>query len=223
MSLFIALISGCANQNPPIKPVSSVDLNQYMGDWYVIAFIPTVFETDVYNAVEFYQLVNKKGSRIMIGFKETATVVLLTAGLILAHTSPAAETNNQPTSNENNTKPVAKYRLGDQGPMGGKVYYVADSGEHGLEAKTADEINTLSWNDAVTVASAYSAGWHLPTKTELKILYEQRHVVGGFAKDDYWSSTELDSNSAWIQGFFNGDQDRYNKYSKLSVRVVRAF
>ncbi|TSA38123.1 MAG: DUF1566 domain-containing protein, partial [Methylococcaceae bacterium] len=35
--------------------------------------------------------------------------------------------------------------------------------------------------------------------------------------------TELDSNSAWIQGFFNGDQDRYNKYSKLSVRVVRAF
>jgi hypothetical protein len=107
--------------------------------------------------------------------------------------------------------------------MGGKVYNVDDSGEHGLEAKTADEINTLNWNDAVTVASAYSADWHLPTKTELKILYEQRHVVGGFAKDDYWSSTELDSNSAWIQGFFNGDQDRYNKYSKLSVRAVRAF
>ena len=159
----------------------------------------------------------------MIGFKETATVVLLTVGLILGHTSQAAKTNNQPTASENNNKPVATYRLGDKGPMGGKIYYVDNSGEHGLEAKTADEINTLSWNDAVTVASAYHSGWHLPTKTELKVLYDQRHVVGGFAKDDYWSGTELDINSAWIQGFVNGDQDRYNKYSKLSVRAVRAF
>jgi hypothetical protein len=78
-------------------------------------------------------------------------------------------------------------------------------------------------SDAVTAASAYGSGWHLPTKTELKVLYEHRNVVGGFAKDDYWSCTELDSNSAWIQGFVNGDQDRYNKYSKLSVRAVRAF
>lgn len=159
----------------------------------------------------------------MIGFKETATLVLLTAGLILGHTSLAAETNNQPTASENNNKSVATYRLGDKGPMGGKIYYVDNSGEHGLEAKTADEINTLSWNDAVTVASAYHSGWHLPTKTELKVLYDQRLVVGGFAKDDYWSGTELDINSAWIQGFVNGDQDRYNKYSKLSVRAVRAF
>ncbi|MEY3880015.1 MAG: hypothetical protein RIQ94_810, partial [Pseudomonadota bacterium] len=150
----------------------------------------------------------------MIGFKETATVVLLTAGLILGHAAEAAGTNN---------KSVATYSLGDKGPLGGKVYYIDDSGEHGLEAKTTDEISTLSWNDAVTVTGAYQSGWHLPTKTELKVLYDQRHVVGGFAKDDYWSATELDINSAWIQGFVNGDQDRYNKYSKLSVRAVRAF
>lgn len=61
VGLVTALISGCANQNPPIKPVSSVNLNQYMGDWYVIACIPTVFETDAYNAVESYQM-EKDGS-----------------------------------------------------------------------------------------------------------------------------------------------------------------
>ena len=115
------------------------------------------------------------------------------------------------------------YVPGDSGPQGGKVYYVDDSGVHGLEAKAADEISSLSWSDAVLAASAYGSGWHLPTKAELKVLYEHRNVVGGFAKDDYWSATELDSNSAWIQGFGNGDQDRYNKYSKLSVRAVRAF
>ena len=159
----------------------------------------------------------------MIGFKETAIMVLLAAGLILGNAAQAAGTVNPAAPNGNSYKPGATYGLGDSGPQGGKVYYVDDSGEHGLEAKAADEINSLSWSDAVTGASAYGDGWHLPTKTELKMLYEQRNVVGGFAKDDYWSCTELDSNSAWIQGFVNGDQDRYNKYSKLSVRAVRAF
>lgn len=55
--LFTALISACASQNPAqIKPVSYVDLNQFMGDWYVIACIPIVIETAAYNAIESYQL-----------------------------------------------------------------------------------------------------------------------------------------------------------------------
>jgi hypothetical protein len=159
----------------------------------------------------------------MIGVKETVKVVLLAAGLLLGHAAQAAGTVSPAGPNGNRYKPGAIYAPGDSGPQGGKVYYVDASGEHGLEAKAADEINSLSWSEAVIAASAYGSGWHLPAKTELKVLYEHRNVVGGFAKDDYWSATELDSNSAWIQGFGNGDQDRYNKYSKLSVRAVRAF
>ncbi len=159
----------------------------------------------------------------MTGFKEIAKLALLAVSLLLAHTVEARGTVSTEGSNGNSYKLIATYELGDNGPLGGKVYYVDDSGEHGLEAKAADEINSLTWSDAVTAAGTYGFGWHLPTKTELKMLYEHRNVVRGFAKDDYWSSTELDSNSAWIQGFGNGDQDRYNKYSKLSVRAVRAF
>lgn len=40
----------------PISPVKDVDLRRYMGAWYVIASIPTRFETDAYNAVETYTL-----------------------------------------------------------------------------------------------------------------------------------------------------------------------
>jgi len=60
--LLTALISACASQNlSPIIPVSYVNLNQFIGDWYVIACIPTVIETEAYKAIESYQL-EKDGS-----------------------------------------------------------------------------------------------------------------------------------------------------------------
>jgi apolipoprotein D and lipocalin family protein len=52
-----ALLGGCASNNlPPIAPVSQVDLPRFMGDWYVIACIPTAIETEAYNAIESYKL-----------------------------------------------------------------------------------------------------------------------------------------------------------------------
>lgn len=41
---------------PPIRPVPHVDLPRFMGKWYLIAAIPTVFERDACNAVETYTL-----------------------------------------------------------------------------------------------------------------------------------------------------------------------
>jgi apolipoprotein D and lipocalin family protein len=40
----------------PISTVDSVDLGRFMGDWYVIANIPTFIEKNAYNAVESYRL-----------------------------------------------------------------------------------------------------------------------------------------------------------------------
>ncbi|MEO6925501.1 MAG: lipocalin family protein [Rhodanobacter sp.] len=45
-----------ANTLPPIQPVEHVDLPRFMGDWYVIATIPTRFEKNAYNALEVYTL-----------------------------------------------------------------------------------------------------------------------------------------------------------------------
>ena len=42
---------------PPLQPITrQVDLEKFMGDWYVIAHIPTFIETEAYNAVENYAL-----------------------------------------------------------------------------------------------------------------------------------------------------------------------
>lgn len=47
----------CASTNQPsIATVPTVDLPKFMGDWYVIAAIPTPFEKQAYNAIEHYDL-----------------------------------------------------------------------------------------------------------------------------------------------------------------------
>jgi apolipoprotein D and lipocalin family protein len=53
--LSILLVWGCQTMKP-IHTVECVDLKRFMGDWYVIASIPTFIETDAYNAVESYKL-----------------------------------------------------------------------------------------------------------------------------------------------------------------------
>jgi apolipoprotein D and lipocalin family protein len=46
--------NACASRLPSIKPVAHVDLPRFMGNWYVIATIPTRFEKNAYDAVEVY-------------------------------------------------------------------------------------------------------------------------------------------------------------------------
>ena len=53
--LLVVLMSGCQTMKP-IHTVEYVDLNRFMGDWYVIANIPTFIEKDAYNAIESYRL-----------------------------------------------------------------------------------------------------------------------------------------------------------------------
>ena len=51
----IAALFGCSSVEP-LKPVDYVDLDRFMGDWYVIANIPTAIEKGAHNAVESYRL-----------------------------------------------------------------------------------------------------------------------------------------------------------------------
>ncbi len=52
----LLLLTGCATTPPPLKTVEKVDLERFMGPWYVIACIPTFIETEAYNAIEDYRL-----------------------------------------------------------------------------------------------------------------------------------------------------------------------
>ena len=52
-------LSACSTSTP-IRTVPKVDLERFMGDWYVVANIPTFIERNAHNAVESYELFSDK-------------------------------------------------------------------------------------------------------------------------------------------------------------------
>jgi apolipoprotein D and lipocalin family protein len=51
----VALVAGCASAPlPRIQTAKAVDLDRFMGDWYVIAAIPAFIERKASNAIEHY-------------------------------------------------------------------------------------------------------------------------------------------------------------------------
>mgnify|MGYP001362700183 CR=1 FL=1 len=61
LGLLIFYLSGCVGSKESLKTVEYVDIERFMGDWYVIANIPTFIEEDAHNALEKYVL-NSEGS-----------------------------------------------------------------------------------------------------------------------------------------------------------------
>lgn len=57
LSVALVGLGGCAKpQVQPLRTEAKVDLRAFMGDWYVIASIPTFIEKGAHNAVESYRL-----------------------------------------------------------------------------------------------------------------------------------------------------------------------
>jgi hypothetical protein len=83
----------------------------------------------------------------------------------------------------------------------------------GIAARICDDLVLNGYSD-----------WFLPSKGELNQMYFQKNVIGGFATNCYWSSSENDAYSAWYQCFSEGGQAAYFKENyTYYVRAVRAF
>jgi len=81
-----------------------------------------------------------------------------------------------------------------------------------------------NWDDARLYCFALNidgkTGWRLPTKEELNEIYES---VNDFEKAWYWSSTEGNGNTAWLQDFASGGQYHdFKFYGNGYVRAIRS-
>jgi len=56
LPLALLLLGNDAVSRPPLPTVPKVDLERYMGEWYVIANIPTSYEKGAHNALESFRL-----------------------------------------------------------------------------------------------------------------------------------------------------------------------
>lgn len=68
-----ALLAACASAPkgaPPLPRAEAVDIDRFMGDWYVIAHAPTPPERDAFNAVERYALCDDGRVATVFRFRE---------------------------------------------------------------------------------------------------------------------------------------------------------
>lgn len=69
MPVLLFTLAACTSP-PPIGTAKAVDLERFMGDWYVIANIPTFIETNAYNAMESYRLAGDGTVATTFSFRE---------------------------------------------------------------------------------------------------------------------------------------------------------
>lgn len=122
---------------------------------------------------------------------------------------------------------MKKFKIGDSFE-GGIIFHInMKNAEHGLIATTEDQSKGCSWEEALQICIDCREGgyddWYLPSQDELNLLYQLQNVIGGFAEDYYWSSTEEEYYSAWNQFFEDGYKIFEDKVDAYRVRAIRAF
>ena len=121
---------------------------------------------------------------------------------------------------------MAKINIGDE-DENGIVFWVDETGEHGLIAAKRDISGEADWNEAMDLCKEYSNGgysnWRLPTDKELDLLFQQKNTIGGFVRFSYWSATEYASHFAFFQHFLSGERDNDFKDNTCYVRAIRSF
>jgi hypothetical protein len=75
--------------------------------------------------------------------------------------------------------------------------------------------------DALTFGG--KSDWFLPSQSELAMMNTNKVAIGGFSDGLYWSSSEMDAETAWPGIFDNNQYDTAKDFSNGHVRPVRAF
>ncbi len=142
---------------------------------------------------------------------------------------PVEKTTNQNSPVVIKEEPIVtltKLKIG-QKHQGGIIFYLDNSGKHGKVCTESDFIGDFDWYSAMEECQNLSlngySDWYLPTKNDLQLLYDLKHVIPGLSGIFYWSSTEYLEANAYFFSFPNGYARNSSKISSFPVRGVRAF
>ncbi len=127
--------------------------------------------------------------------------------------------------------PPAEPKVGDKMPDGTVLAGISPDTNKPMYATPTDASLTMKFNEAQEYATKLDAhghkDWHVPTKAELNVLFNNRAAIGGFNVTGsypagwYWSASPYDGWNAWGQRFSDGFQNYSLKGSHSAVRCVR--
>ena len=131
----------------------------------------------------------------------------------------------------NTNRPPGPCEFGYRMPDGTIYAGISPDTKKPMYATPADAPLTMTFNEAKKYAAKLDAhghkDWHVPTKAELKVLFNNQaalsgsNVSGPYRAVWYWSSSQCVLWDAWCQRFSDGVQTTYSKGNNMSVRCVR--
>ena len=120
---------------------------------------------------------------------------------------------------------------GDKMPDGTVFAGISPDTNKPMYATPGDASLTMKFNDAQKYAAQLDAhghkDWHVPSKAELNVLFNNRAAIGGFDISAstpagwYWSASPFSLWGGWGQRFSAGAQGPFYKDFPSSVRPVR--
>jgi len=90
-----------------------------------------------------------------------------------------------------------------------------------IEIAQYDLPTTVTWYNAKRECKELGKGWRLPTKDELDEMYNNKDLIGNFVNTNYWSSTEYNSDYAWMQVFIYRSIAITLKEGHINARAVK--
>jgi hypothetical protein len=127
-----------------------------------------------------------------------------------------------------------EFSAGHEMPDGTIYAGISPDAGKAMYAAPADAYLTMTFNDAKEYAQGLNTqkahghdDWHVPTKNELNVLFNNRAAIGGFDVSGslrtgwYWSASPFNGWTAWGQDFSVGYQGSFTKDTHSSVRLVR--
>jgi hypothetical protein len=149
-------------------------------------------------------------------------------GSVMAYRSGVGEAL-LPAANSDDAKPRAggAPQAGDE--MEDGTRYVGISPDTGAPffAAAEDVPVPLTWRDAIACAVNCQGHGHpkgtfrVPSRNELRMLFNKRAVIGGLTGGVYWSAKDRGSTWADSLNFFDGRSRDCDKLNEFSVRLVR--
>jgi hypothetical protein len=71
------------------------------------------------------------------------------------------------------------------------------------------DLGMMNWDDAVSECKSFGDDWRLPNINELIVLCKNKHKIGGFKENCYWSSSEGSSYQEKNYGIPTGNYPKY--------------